>query len=468
MNSRADSSLVLAIELAVCCIALAALLVPEWDVALVKVETVPSGAEIRLSNGLVFTSPAEIPVLSGGTDITVSLDGYASADTTVTLGDSGVVVTLGYVFEVEVTSAPSGALVLADGEIAGTTPVTLRFDRPGRHVLEVLSDDSLSMRDTVVLASNRPRSVHFDFPLRTPQGLVFIPPGIHDFASGSDDRSLRREVALDGYYLATCEVTNSMFCAFLNCADSMIPHDSSGIGPRTELLDSLFRCDYPIEIEVLPEGFAVREGLEQYPVRGVSWEACVAFCNWLSSAEGCSFAYRLPTEAEWERAATVGDGRRWPWGDSEPSGNLLNCSDRNEALACREPLLDDGYAETAPVGSFPPNPWGLYDMSGNVWGWCADWAGGAGSPAGDGDTVKCLRGGSWLSSAGDCSCFSRFGASSSLGYPFAGFRVAADRLPDSGSASSNPGDAGSPMPAVTAVPGARFVPSGSLRDGQGR
>lgn len=431
MSSRRDSRLVLAVELVVCCAALAGLLAPKRTIALVKVETVPSSASIELCDLLVLTSPAVIPVLPGGTDITVSLDGYASADTTLTRGDSSVVVTLDYVFEVEVTSSPCGALVLADGEFSGTTPVTLRFSRPGRHVIEALSDDSISMRDTIILASNRPRSVHFEFPSRTPYGLVYIPPGIHDFASGSDDQSLRRRVALEGYYIAACEVTNSMFCAFLNCADSTIPHDSSGTGSRTELLGAMFRCDYPVEIEVLPDGFAVKEGLETYPVRGVSWEACVAFCDWLSSAEGCSFAYRLPTEAEWERAATAGDGRTWPWGDSEPSGDLLNCSDRNEALACREPHLDDGYAETAPVGSFPPNPWGLYDMSGNVWEWCSDWAGGAGSPAGAGDTLKCLRGGSWLSSALDCSCFSRLGASSGLGYPFAGFRVAADRLPES-------------------------------------
>ncbi len=430
MSSRRDSSLVLAIELAVCGMALAALLVPECAVGFVTVRTVPSGAAVRLSNGLVFTSPAEVPVVRSGTDITVSLEGYASEDTTVTLRDSGMVVTLSYIFEVEVTSTPPGALVLADGEMSGTTPVTLRFDRPGRHVLEALSADSLSVRDTIVLASNRPRAVHFEFPSRTPQGLVFIPPGTHDFASGSDDQTLRRQVSLDGYYIAPCEVTNATFCAFLNCADSAIPHDSSGAGLRAELLRSMFRCDYPLEIEVLPEGFAVREGLETHPVRGVSWGACAAFCDWLSSAGDCSFAYRLPTEAEWERAATAGDGRMWPWGSSEPSGSLLNCSDRSEAIACREPLLDDGFAETSPVGSFPPNPWGLYDMSGNVWEWCADWAGGAGSPAGEGDTLKCLRGGSWLSSADDCSCFSRLGVSANLGYPFAGFRVAADRLPE--------------------------------------
>jgi formylglycine-generating enzyme required for sulfatase activity len=97
-----------------------------------------------------------------------------------------------------------------------------------------------------------------------------------------------------------------------------------------------------------------------YPVVNVSWEDTVAFCNFLSQKTKKS--YRLPTEAEWEKAARGEDGRIWPWGNEFGEKN----TNTSEARV----------GNTTPIGQFSPqgdSPYGCADMIGNIWEWCADW-----------------------------------------------------------------------------------------------
>jgi formylglycine-generating enzyme required for sulfatase activity len=111
---------------------------------------------------------------------------------------------------------------------------------------------------------------------------------------------------------------------------------------------------------------------DKHPVIYVNWNDAEAFCKWLSKREGKT--YRLPSEAEWEYAARGEDGRMYPWGDWTSVGQFANFADARTNFPWRDATIDDGFAETAPVGSFPrgASPFGLEDMSGNVFEWCLD------------------------------------------------------------------------------------------------
>ncbi len=110
----------------------------------------------------------------------------------------------------------------------------------------------------------------------------------------------------------------------------------------------------------------------KHPVLYVSWNEAAAFCEWLSKREGK--AYRLPTEAEWEYSARGSDGRIFPWGNWNSVGQYANFADARTNFPWRDTTVDDGFAETAPVGSFPrgASPFGIEDLSGNVFEWCLD------------------------------------------------------------------------------------------------
>lgn len=111
---------------------------------------------------------------------------------------------------------------------------------------------------------------------------------------------------------------------------------------------------------------------EKHPVLYVSWNEAEAFCQWLSKRE--KKTYRLPTEAEWEFSARGEDGRIFPWGCWSSVGHFANFADARTNFPWRDPAIDDGFAETAPAGSFPrgASPFGIEDLSGNVFEWCLD------------------------------------------------------------------------------------------------
>jgi len=132
----------------------------------------------------------------------------------------------------------------------------------------------------------------------------------------------------------------------------------------------------------------------QHPVNCVDSGQAEAYC--------AAVGKRLPTEAEWQWAATGGEeSRRFPWGESKPSKTLLNacdfdCLDRLRAFGQARPTLhygEDGFAETAPVGSFPDGAgrWGHLDLAGNVWEFTA-------TPYSADGSVRVMRGGGWLQS----------------------------------------------------------------------
>ncbi len=171
--------------------------------------------------------------------------------------------------------------------------------------------------------------------------FVWIPGGC--FLMGSPMSEKDREV--DGFWMAKTEVTNGQFRKFLPT------HDSRSY-----------------------EGHSLNG--DSQPVVYVSWDDATAFAQWLTAQNGGQYKFRLPTEAEWEYSSRAGTNSSRYWGD-EPS---MACDYENVAdiTAGRQwsweeiHECDDGYAATAPVGRFQPNPFGLHDMLGNVWEWCED------------------------------------------------------------------------------------------------
>jgi len=177
------------------------------------------------------------------------------------------------------------------------------------------------------------------------------------------------------------------------------------------------------------------EQTDDHPVGNVSWNDAVAFCEWLSRAEAQT--YRLPTEAEWEYACRARTTAKYSTGDDPESPAIIgNVADR--MAKAKYPgfgwaiAAQDGFVNTAPVGQFRSNPFGLYDMHGNVWEWCRDgyeadyYRRSPGvDPSGPTQAAQRVdRGGSWCSAPGDCRSAKREGRTPGDRFNGLGFRVA--------------------------------------------
>ncbi|MCP5524722.1 MAG: SUMF1/EgtB/PvdO family nonheme iron enzyme [Verrucomicrobiales bacterium] len=168
------------------------------------------------------------------------------------------------------------------------------------------------------------------------------------------------------------------------------------------------------------------------PVEQVSWYDAVNYCEALTQRERWSgrlpsgYAYGLPTEAQWEYACRAGTTTRFSFGDA------LGCYDFCGFCAEMKQYMVWCWPQTEPVGTRLPNPWGLYDMHGNVFEWCADWYGDGRYPGGSvtdptgagAGSIRVYRGGSWNYSAEVCRSAARGGDVPSRSVSFLGFRVA--------------------------------------------
>jgi formylglycine-generating enzyme len=225
-----------------------------------------------------------------------------------------------------------------------------------------------------------------------PAGMVWIPGG--EFWMGSDEPDFAdarpwHKVHVDGFWMDRTEVTNAQFAAFVKATGYVTvaerkprAEDYPDAPPENLIAGSVVFTppDGPVPLDshyqwwsYVPgadwrhptgPGSSI-EGKAQHPVVHIAYPDAVAFCQWAGK--------RLPTEAEFEYAARGGlDRARYVWGDEfQPGGHFMantfqgHFPDTNTA--------EDGFVATAPVGSFPPNGYGLVDMAGNVWEWTSDW-----------------------------------------------------------------------------------------------
>lgn len=223
--------------------------------------------------------------------------------------------------------------------------------------------------------------------------LVRIPAGwfLMGCAAGQDNEQPEHRVWVDEFLLAACQVTNAEYARFLRDLRTLPPPCWND------------------------PNFNHRE----QPVVGVSWFEAVQYCEWLNSRTGRQF--RLPTEAEWERAARGGrEGALFPWGN-EPPESMPGYGGRWEK-----------YPE--PVGRGEPNGFGLYNMCDNVHEWCSDWfvadyyaASPERNPRGpESGTRRVSRGGSWRHHIKMSRCAARSSIPPDFQYADYGFRVASE------------------------------------------
>jgi formylglycine-generating enzyme required for sulfatase activity len=230
-------------------------------------------------------------------------------------------------------------------------------------------------------------------PDTPPPGMVWIPGGT--FQMGSNASEFRGEaepihtVTVHGFWMDTTEVTNEQFAEFVKATghvtvaekepdpqqfpdvpkEKLKPFSAVFTPPTTDTptrrMDDWWKPVYGADWKHPDGPGSSIAGKEKYPVVHISWVDAAAYATWARK--------RLPTEAEWEFAARGGlEGKKYAWGDEfKPGGKSM--ANTWQGTFPNQNLTEDGHRTAAPVGSFPPNGYGLYDMAGNVWEWCSDW-----------------------------------------------------------------------------------------------
>lgn len=254
--------------------------------------------------------------------------------------------------------------------------------------------------------------------------MVDIPGGA--FLMGSNQGEVAEKpvhrVVVSAYSLERYETTNAEFAEFVSATDHVTDAERSGVGwdwdgNWREKKKADWRHPHGPESSI--------QGLDRHPVVQVSWNDAQAYCRWRGK--------RLPTEAEWERAAR-GDGlRTYPWGDEAPRRETQYRASYGSDRCCRADE-GDGYLFTAPVGSFPGgrSPFGVEDLAGNVWEWVEDWFDpefyrhSASSNPVNNTTAerKVIRGGGWGNDAYGLRSTLRHANTPGIGLSMVGFRCA--------------------------------------------
>ncbi len=328
-------------------------------------------------------------------------------------------------------------------------PITSRdwesADAAWTHVVEKISSRVDQIRDDPKFQSRREDAAAWrEAPEAGTQhkvlqpDMVFIRGGTFQMGSeeGSDVEKPVHSVTVGDFYMGRYEVTVAEFKRFIDDTGYITDAEKNGGEGSSIFINGQWELKAGIDWRCDAEGKLRPEREYHHPVVHVSWNDAVAYCDWLSRKTGRR--YRLPTEAEWEYAA--GNGSRhtkYSWGDGAPSGRKGgNVADETAKKRFSDwtifPGYSDGYVFTAPVGSFAPNDFGLYDMSGNVSEWCNDWYiegyyrnSPSVNPTGPSSGAhRVVRGGSWGSYPEGCRVASRGGFTPDYRAGIIGFRLA--------------------------------------------
>ncbi|MEK7304633.1 MAG: formylglycine-generating enzyme family protein [Nitrospirota bacterium] len=235
--------------------------------------------------------------------------------------------------------------------------------------------------------------------------MVLIPEGPfpmgvpHGDRDGGRDEYPRHDVFVNNFYIDKFELTNGRYLEFVKATSHRIPQN-----PKNATRN-------------LWQGDTITESLADRPVVNVDWADAQAYCQWAGK--------RLPTEAEWEKAAKGTADRRFPWGNVEPTNKHLNF---NQQWIGEKTLM--------PVGSYElgKSPFGVYDMAGNVWEWVNDWYDAkyyekspAKNPTGpETGTKRVLRGSGWQNETPTVRIFTRVDSDPTIRNESTGFRCAMD------------------------------------------
>ncbi len=312
---------------------------------------------------------------------------------------------------------------------------------------------------------------------RFSQGMVKIPGGTFLMGANnnqaSPDEYPRHQVTVSGFWMDETEVTNRQFAAFVEATGYITTAElkpdweelKKDLPPGTPKPDEsmlvpasmvFIPADGPVNLNDYSQWWEWRpgaswkqphgqgsdiKGMEDYPVVHISWYDAMAYCRWAGK--------RLPTEAEWEWAARGGlTDNIYPWGNEPVNADRSKTNSWEGSF----PYLNtkkDGYLFSAPVKSYQPNGYGLYDMAGNVWEWCSDWyradyyemvntPAGISNPSGPADSYdpdepharkKSIRGGSFLCNDAYCSGYRaarRMKTTPDSGMEHLGFRCVKD------------------------------------------
>ena len=241
--------------------------------------------------------------------------------------------------------------------------------------------------------------------------LVYVPAGAFKMGDNFGDGEARERpvhvVELDAFYIGKFEVTNGDWKKFQ--ADPL--YDDPKLWPAGRPVP---RDQSPYWTQAQNHGGATPDS-DQYPVIGVNWDAATAYCKWLSIKTGKT--YRLPTEAEWEKAARGADQRRFPW------GNAIDHSYANFAGAQKfDTVRAAGFYDGSQRGDLQTHsgasPYGAMDMAGSIMEWCSDWysrnyyeVSPKKNPRGPAQgAYRVLRGGSFFFEGQDLRSYARSGA----------------------------------------------------------